>query len=179
MTGIVAKTGKTAIGWHDIGYGTALPPGTVGEYWDYITPRGGSHVLTQNILNAGGSLIMAPSNVAYLDQKYNLNEQIGTQWAQAPLTIQEAYGWDPAAIFPSYSEDRILGVEAPLWSETFSTLQQLEYLAFPRIVAIAEVGWTPRKDRHSQDFMSRLASFGVYLKALGINFKRTPGVPWH
>lgn len=178
-TGIVADQGKTVIGWHDIGYGTALPPGTIGQYWDYTTPRGGSYVLTQNILNTGGQLIMAPSNVAYMDQKYDLSERIGTKWAEAPLTIQEAYGWDPAAIFPSHDPTSILGVEAPLWTETIRTMADIEYMAFPRIVAIAEVGWTQQEARGFGDFASRLATFGAYLDAAGIGYNRTPGVPWH
>ncbi len=177
-TAIVASHGKTVIGWHDIGYGTALPEGTIGQYWDYTTPRGGSHVLTDNILNAGGQLIMSPSNVAYLDQKYDLSERIGTEWAQAPLTIQEAYGWDPEAIFPSRAAGTILGVEAPLWTETITTMTDIEYMAFPRIVAIAEVGWMQQDAREFDDFATRLGTFGVYLDALGIGFKRTPGIPW-
>ncbi len=178
VTGIVAATGKTVIGWHDIGYGNALPPGTVGEYWDYITPRGGSYVLTQKILDAGGTLIMAPANVAYLDQKYDLSERLGTKWAQAPTTIQEAYGWDPSDVFPSHPESSVLGVEAPLWTETITTMAEIEYLAFPRIAAIAEIGWSPRDGRSFEEFAPRLGMFGAYLDAAGITFKRTPGVPW-
>lgn len=175
---IVAGAGKTVIGWHDIGYGSALPEGTVGEYWDYTTPRGGSYVLTENILRTGGKLIMAPSNVAYMDQKYALSEDIGTEWAEAPLTIQEAYGWDPDAIFPNHAPDSVLGVEAPLWTETIETMADIEYMAFPRIAAIAEVGWMQQEARSFDDFAVRLGTFGTYLRAAGIGFKRTPGIPW-
>ena len=175
---IVASTGKTVIGWHDIGWATALPSGTIGQYWDYTTPRGGSTVITENILANGGKLIMSPANVAYLDQKYDLSERIGTKWAQAPLTLEEAYGWDPAAIFPDRAPDTILGVEAPLWTETVQSRADIEYMAFPRIVAIAEVGWMQQDARNFDDFAARLATFGTYLDSQGIGFKRTPGVPW-
>ncbi|MEO7348880.1 MAG: family 20 glycosylhydrolase, partial [Terrimesophilobacter sp.] len=171
-TQIVAGHGKTPIGWHDIGYGTDMPKGTVGQYWDYTTPRGGSYVLTDRIVANRGQLIMSPSNVAYMDQKYDLSERIGTKWAQAPLTLAEAYGWDPAAIFPARNPDAILGVEAPLWTETISTMSEIEYMAFPRIVAIAEVGWTPQDARGFSDFSSRLATFATYLDAEGIGYNR-------
>ncbi len=177
-TAIAAAHGKTVVGWHDIGYGTALPSGTIGQYWDYTTPRGGSYVLTQNILNAGGKLIVSPANVAYMDQKYDLGEDIGTKWAEAPLTLAEAYNWDPAAIFPGHPADSVLGVEAPLWTETVETMADIEYMAFPRIVAIAEVGWMAQDARNYDDFTRRLASFGPYLDAAGIGYKRVPGVPW-
>lgn len=175
---IVADQGKTVIGWHDIGYGSALPAGTIGQYWDYTTPRGGSPTLTQNVLNTGGQLIMSPSNVAYLDQKYDLSEDIGTEWAEAPLTIQEAYGWDPVTIFPR-DAITVLGVEAPLWTETIDTMADIEYMAFPRIVAIAEVGWMQQDARNFDDFAARLGVFGAYLDAASIGYKRTPGIPWH
>lgn len=175
---IVASAGKTVVGWHDIGYGSALPEGTVGEYWDYITPRGGSHVLTEKILKTGGKLIMAPANVAYLDQKYDLSEDIGTEWAEAPLTLSEAYGWDPAAIFPDHPPDSVLGVEAPLWTETVETIGEIEYMAFPRIVAIAEIGWSLQDARDYGDFVVRLASFAPYLDSAGIGYKKVRGVPW-
>lgn len=178
-TGIVAAQGKTAIGWHDIGYGTDMPNGTIGQYWDYITPRGGSGVLTERILDNGGQLIMSPSNVAYMDQKYDLSERLGTKWAEAPLTLDEAYGWDPAAIFPDRDPSTILGVEAPLWTETIATMAEIEYMAFPRIVAIAEVGWSQQDARSFGDFTTRLAVFADYLDAAGIGYNRTPGVPWH
>ncbi len=172
VTQIVAAQGKTAIGWHDIGYGTAMPKGTIGQYWDYTTPRGGSHVLTDRIVANGGRLIMSPSNVAYLDQKYDLSERIGTKWAEAPLTLAEAYSWDPAAIFPDRDPSAILGVEAPLWTETISTMAEIEYLAFPRIVAIAEVAWSQQSARTFDDFTSRLATFVTYLDAEGIGYNR-------
>lgn len=178
-TSIIAAQGKTVIGWHDIGNASALPSGTIGEYWDYVSPRGESAALTATILSGGGKLIMAPANVAYLDQKYDLNDDIGTEWAQAPLTLQEAYGWDPAAIFPDRAAESVLGVEAPLWTETVESIADIEYMAFPRIIAIAEIGWMPQDARNFGDFASRLASFGPYLDAAGIGYKRVAGVPWH
>src|SRR5690606_33051002 len=153
-------------------YGSDMPKGTIGQYWDYITPRGGSTELTRRIIANGGQLIMSPSNVAYMDQKYNLNERLGTKWAEAPLTLQEAYNWDPAAIFPNREQGTILGVEAPLWTETSSTMAEIEYMAFPRIVAIAEVAWAQQDARSFGDFWSRLATFTTYLDAEGIGYRR-------
>ncbi|MCC6375676.1 MAG: beta-N-acetylhexosaminidase [Microbacteriaceae bacterium] len=176
---IITDAGKLPMGWHDIGYAPNLPKGTVGEYWDYTTPRGASASLTEWILDAGGKLVMAPSNVAYVDQKYSSSESIGTNWAQPPLTLEESYGWDPASVFPSYPEQSVLGVEAPLWTETVKTMADIEYMAFPRIAAIAEIGWSKLDpSRNFEEFVIRLATFGIYMESAGINFKRTPEVPW-
>ncbi|HEY9498175.1 MAG TPA: beta-N-acetylhexosaminidase [Terrimesophilobacter sp.] len=175
---LVAGQGKTVIGWHDIGWASALPRGTVGEYWDFTTPRGASTVLAQRLIRGGGKLIMAPANVAYLDMEYYRGARLGTDWAQGPTTIQESYLWDPAKIIPGVGDDDILGVEAPLWSETFSTLDDLEWMAFPRIVSVAEIGWSMRATRNFAEFAPRLGAFGAYLSAAGVDYYRAPGVPW-
>jgi len=177
-TALVAETGKTVIGWHDIGAAPNLPDGTIGQYWDFTPPRTSSPKQTRDLLKRGGQLIMSPANVAYLDQKYDLSERIGTQWAQAPLTLKESYSWDPVEIFPEREADIILGVEAPLWTETIRTQADIDYMAFPRIISIAEIGWMHQDQRDFVDFMGRLPTFGVYLDSWGIQFNRVPGISW-
>jgi hexosaminidase len=58
-------------------------------------------------------------------------------------------------------------------------MADIEYMAFPRIVAIAEIGWTQQEARDFDDFAARLGIYGVYLDAAGIGYKRTPGIPWN
>jgi N-acetyl-beta-hexosaminidase len=72
----------------------------------------------------------------------------------------------------------VLGIEAPLWSETVTKREDFEFLAFPRLLAIAEVGWTPQASRRWEDFSLRLGAQGPRLQAFGINFHRSPEVPW-
>jgi hexosaminidase len=69
-------------------------------------------------------------------------------------------------------------VEGPLWSETLVKLEDYEYLAFPRLAALAEVGWSPQAARDWETFRLRLAEHGPRLSALGVNFYRSPQVPW-
>jgi hexosaminidase len=75
-------------------------------------------------------------------------------------------------------ESALLGVEAPLWSETIANIRDFEFLAFPRLVGIAEVGWSPADTRDWDEFKARLGAHGPRLTALGVNFHRSPTVPW-
>ncbi len=175
---IAAATGKTAIGWHEMGRSARLPRGTIGEYWNFTKPESGASELALRFVERGGHLIMAPGDVAYLDMKYDEASPLGLVWANGPTTIEDAYGWDPAEIIPGIGDESILGVEAPLWSETIVTLDDVERMAFPRIAALAEIAWSPRRERDFTEFAQRLSAFGSHLDALGIAFHRTPNVPW-
>jgi hexosaminidase len=69
-------------------------------------------------------------------------------------------------------------VEAPLWSETLETIDDIEYLAFPRILGYAELGWTPQVERNWNEYKLRLATHGPRLEALGVNFYKSPEISW-
>ena len=91
----------------------------------------------------------------YLDMKYDAvhadRAELGGIHRRA-----DAYDWDPAAAAEGVPESAILGVEAPLWTETVASMRDVEFLAFPRLAAIAEVGWS-RGDRRSwEEFRVRL-----------------------
>jgi hexosaminidase len=72
----------------------------------------------------------------------------------------------------------ILGVEAPLWTETVTKMADIEYLTFPRLPGIAEIGWTPATLRAWDEYKVRLGAHGKRLEAMGVNFYRSPKVSW-
>ena len=176
---IVAAQGKIAIGWHEMGRSTNLPAGTIGEYWSFTTPRDDAAAVSQSFIDGGGKLIMAPADVAYLDMKYDESSPLGLVWANGPTSVKESYLWDPADILPGVGDESILGVEAPLWTETIATLDEVEFMAFPRLAAIAEIAWSPRVEKNFEEFAGRLAAFGERLDTLGIRCFRAPEVPWY
>jgi len=71
-----------------------------------------------------------------------------------------------------------LGVEAPLWSETLQTIQDIEFMAFPRLPGVAEIGWSPAGNRGWDEYKIRLGAHGPRLTAMEVNFYRSPQVPW-
>ncbi len=176
-TGIAARYGKTIVGWHEIGRSTALPAGTVGQYWNFTTPEESHGEHTLSFVAQGGSVIMSPADVAYLDMQYPHTGEFGLVWAQGPTSVRDAYEWDPAEVIDGVGDEQLLGVEAPLWTETLSTIEEVEFMAFPRIVAIAEKAWSPAGGSY-EDFTARLAVFGQLLDALEVNYYRTAEVSW-
>ena len=175
-TAIAAASGRTIVGWHEMGRSPDLPAGTVGQYWSFTTPQEGAAEHTLSFVEQGGRVIMSPADVAYLDMAYEPDATLGLVWANGPMSLEQAYDWDPADIVPGIGEEQLLGVEAPLWTETVRSIGDAEYLAFPRMAAVAEIAWSPRGARQSfADFASRLGSIEAVWDAAGIRHRPLDG----
>jgi hexosaminidase len=109
--------------------------------------------------------------------KYTAGTELGLRWA-ALIEVSDAYDWDPASYNPGVGEKDVLGVEAPVWSETPRNISAVEFLAMPRLPAIAEVGWTPQASRNWQNFRVRLASHAPRWRYMGVNYYQSPQIPW-
>ncbi len=168
VEGIVRARGKEMIGWGEISP-ASLHPGTVVQHWK----------ADSSILHAarGGRVILSPSPRVYLDMKYDSATVLGLRWAGL-IDVRQAYDWDPATQIEGVAEHAVLGVEAPLWSETLAKPSDFQFMAFPRLAAVAEVGWSAQGARDWEDFRLRLAAQGPRMAAMGINFHRAPGVDW-
>jgi hexosaminidase len=165
---MVARTGKQMVGWEEIAR-ARLRPGTVVQHWR-------SDSVTQ-ALGHGAKLVLSPASKVYLDMKYDAGTELGLPWA-GYVEVRDAYEWDPATLLTGVEEHDVLGVEAPLWSETLRNITAAFYMAFPRLPALAEVGWTPAADRDWEDFRRRLAAHAARWRLLGINYHRSPQIEW-
>ena len=165
---IVQQQGKEVVGWGDIAPATLLPT-TIVQHW---RPEA-SHVEAAK----GARLIVSPASKSYLDMKYDKTTILGLNWA-GEIEVRTAYDWDPASSVGSLPADNIVGIEAPLWTETVATTGDLDFMAFPRLPALAEIAWSPLKSKQWDDFRSRLALHGPRWSALGINFYRSPQIAW-
>nr|BFE58027.1 beta-N-acetylhexosaminidase [Dactylosporangium thailandense] len=172
VQGIVAAHGKQAMAWHQIVSATPLPA-TVAQYWDTTNDNPQVAAAAQR----GTGVVLSPANLAYLDMKYNAETPLGQDWA-ALIEVSDAYGWDPGSYLTGAPASAIRGVEAPLWTETLRTSADLEYMAFPRLPAIAELGWSPASTHDWAAFRLRLAAQAPRWRAQGINFYRSPQIPW-
>jgi len=128
-------------------------------------------------LKPGVKVIMSLASKVYLDMKYNDDTKLGLEWA-SQVTVKDAYDWDPAALLENVSEDDILGVEAALWTETIETMDDIEFMVFPRLPGVGEIGWSPGGDRDWDEYRQRLAGHSPWLDALGVKYYRSPLVPW-
>ena len=109
--------------------------------------------------------------------QYDSTTKLGLHWA-AYIEVDSSYMWDPATRVDGIDPSQILGVEAPLWSETLVTMDDIEYMVFPRLPGVAEVGWTKSDSRDWNEYKVRLANQAKRWDVLGINYYRSPKVPW-
>jgi len=167
MQEIVRAHGKTPIGWAEIGEAQLLP-GTIAQHW-----IGTSY---QEAKAQGAKIILSPANKTYLDMKYDPSTTLGLDWV-GYTSVKDSYDWEPGGYMHLLEETDILGLEAPIWTETLPTMKDLEYLAFPRLPGLAELAWSP-KGMSWQAYKQRLAAHGRQMDAMGINFFRSPDVDW-
>ncbi|HEY9473544.1 MAG TPA: beta-N-acetylhexosaminidase [Mycobacteriales bacterium] len=172
MQQVVRAHGKTPVGWQEVADGGS-PAGTVIQYWDTNHPAD----QVRQAAAGGARLVLSPASHAYLDMKYDKATTQGLTWA-GYVTVQDAYSWDPAKLLPGVGESSVLGVEAALWSETLPTFGDVEFMALPRLPALAEVGWSPASSRDWDGFRQRLAAQGPRWSAMSVTFFRSPQVPW-
>jgi hexosaminidase len=109
--------------------------------------------------------------------KYDDSTVLGLEWA-GHIDVRKSYSWEPAEYMPGVPESAILGIEAPLWSESIDGIADIEYMAFPRLAGVAEIGWSPAAARDWESYRLRLGAHGPRWVALGVNFFRSPDVHW-
>jgi hexosaminidase len=165
---IVTAAGPRLVGWGEIAPAN-LQANDIVQHW----------TKDSSVIQArrGGKLILSPGPHFYLDMKYDSTTTLGLKWA-GYIDLRKAYDWDPAAEVAGVDPSSILGLEAPLWAETLITRQDYEYLAFPRITALAELAWSMPNQVGWDGYRRRVAMQGARLAALGVNFARVPGIAW-
>ncbi|SHE92869.1 beta-N-acetylhexosaminidase [Streptoalloteichus hindustanus] len=169
---IVRRHGKTPVGWHEIANATT-PSDAVLQYWG----RSAKSPAVVEAAKRGNKVIMSPANRTYLDMKYDRSTKLGLTWA-GYIEVRDAYGWEPGGHLADLPESSVLGVESPLWTETLTDLADVSYMAFPRLPAIAELGWSPKAARDWDGFRERLGAQGPRWERMGIGFHRSPQIPW-
>ncbi|WP_407642933.1 beta-N-acetylhexosaminidase [Actinacidiphila yanglinensis] len=175
---VVQKYGKTVMGWHQITSATPVE-GAVAEYWGNDGTGTAERAQVAAAAKNGTRLVLAPSDRSYLDMKYDENTKLGQDWA-GTVEVDRAYDWDPGTYLADAGvpSSAVLGVEAPLWTETIVTNDDIEAMAFPRLPGIAELGWSPESTHDWNTYKVRLAAQGPRMTALGIDFYHSPLVDW-
>jgi hexosaminidase len=166
---IVLAHGKRVMGWDEISL-SDINPNTVAQYW--------SNAGNANLaVSKGAKILMSPAAKTYIDMKYDSTTVLGQKWAGF-IEVDTSYIWDPATLVPGIGKDNILGVEAPLWTETITNMEELEYMVFPRLPGIAEIGWSPVSIRNWDDYKIRLGMHADRFTVMQINYYASRLVPW-
>ncbi|QYA24856.1 family 20 glycosylhydrolase [Gramella sp. MT6] len=157
---IVRKYDKTAIGWEESAKAD-LSDNFIVQRWNGETK-----------IAEGQKIIDSFCKFFYLDHG-NITDQENTyKWCRKeglPLEIVYSYSTD---------DERVIGIEAPVWSELVISDDRADDRLWPRSIAVAEVGWTRSSNRDFKDFTERLAKHGERLENLGIEYFKSPEVDW-
>lgn len=150
ITGMLHKMHKNPIGWNEILLGGELPKGTMVMSWEGVKP--GIEAAQRGI-----DVVMAPGPYCYFDMKeLKSNHEPGHDWAGV-VKLEDTYSYNPLWDIPVTYQKHIKGVTGALWSEfVIPEESQLWYKSYPRICALAEVGWTNEKNKDYRSFMHRL-----------------------
>ncbi|WP_231642256.1 beta-N-acetylhexosaminidase [Nocardia sp. NRRL S-836] len=169
---IVRKHGKTTIGWHEF-IKTTEDTEVIPQFWGTTSTNADVAAAARR----GNEVLMSPANRIYLDMKYDKDTKLGLNWA-GYVEVKDAYGWNPGAYLDGVTEKNVRGVEAPLWTETIRTSADIEYMAFPRLPVVAELGWAPASVHDWERFAPRLGAQAPRWKVMGINYHPSTQVPW-
>ena len=164
MDAYLTARGRRLIGWDEILEG-GLAPGATVMSWRGV--RGGIAAA-----RAGHDVVMTPTTHTYFDYHQSQNRETDPPIGNL-LVLDSVYAYEPipAGLEPQFTK-HVLGTQGQLWSEYMPNPRQVEYMAFPRMIALAEVAWTPRERKDFADFRRRLDVHLRRLDGLQVNYRK-------
>lgn len=158
---------------NDLGFSTAG--------WDEITPRGlpkdktlvfwwrhDKPQVLRDALDKGYPVVLCPRRPCYFDFVQHDSHKVGRRWGgYNPLA--DTYNFPAGVKLTSKDEKLVRGIQACLWTEGCITQQRRDFMTWPRLVALAESGWTTADRKDLASFEQRLPAEITWLKAKGIS----------
>ena len=141
--------GKCAIGWNEI-ISDNMDASAIPQVW---TTRGTEKAIEWS--QTRGPVVLTQYNYMYSDMAY------------AVIPLSKTYNYSP--YFEGFEDENILGVEMPQWCEYIPTEEKFDFQTFVRLLAVSEVGWTDVRNKHFEDFETRVETLRPYFKSIGIN----------
>jgi hexosaminidase len=164
MDAFLTAHNRRLVGWDEILEGGLAPGATV---MSWRGTKGGI-----DAARAGHDVIMAPTGNTYLDYYQSQNTAGEPLAIGGFLPIETVYAFEPvpAELEPQYRA-HILGGQGQIWTEYMAGPKQVEYMAFPRLTALAEVLWTQAERKDYRDFLGRLPAHLERLSALDVAYR--------
>jgi hexosaminidase len=145
----LASKGRRLIGWDEILEG-GLPPKATVMSW-----RGMKGAAAAS--KSGHDYVATPNTHCYLNRPATM------------ISLEKVYSFEPIPKdLAAASRGHCLGVQGNMWTEHTPTSADVDRLLWPRLCAVAEVGWTPKDGRNEADFLARMGVHASRLKALGV-----------
>lgn len=160
------KYGKTPMFWYETDF-KKIQPGCVTFSW--------RHGLTKRALQAAvennAKIMLCPGEHCYLDYPMKSGDMPEVNWGMPTISLKQSYALDPAwGMGKDFEKNNLFGVAGTLWSECINTPERIYYQAYPRALALAEVGWTQGEKRSWNDFVKRLSPVLKDMMRRGITY---------
>ena len=169
VVGTIESLGKRPMAW-DEQVEAGASNNVIIQWWRRDRPD----ILTA-AAKGGFEIVMSPADQMYFDYHQGEGEP-GAPWEGnkgGPQSIGKILAWEPVPdSFTPEESARVLGIEACVWTEFISTERYLQFMTFPRLLALAEVSWRPKGARDETEFSKRLEPHIEALRAKGINARR-------
>lgn len=183
----VRSIGKHPVGWNEAASaGDLLQPGDYIQFWTESIDSTVAAASSKNL-----KVILSPAGGSYVPQRYNETFPMGPMWGcNNGCNTRVFNSWDPTTIRkeknvdqqtvdgPVLTEDQVEGVETAVWGEFIRGRDQIQLMLYPRLLSNAEIGWTRKDLRDTDDFVARLSKMGPDFNSRGINFYDDPEVTW-
>ena len=164
---IINGKGRNLIGWSEIREGGLAPSAAV---MDWI---GGA----LETANEGRNVVMSPTSFCYFDYYQSQNQAAEPRAIGGYLPLSKVYSFEPIPTkLDAARHKHILGAQGNVWTEYMPNFKQVQYMAFPRLSALAEVAWSPKESRNYEDFLARMETHYQRLDKAGINCRRETSV---
>jgi hexosaminidase len=168
---IIRGLGRTPMAWDEAqSAGVSADKSMVIEWWRKSHPEA-----RDQAVQAGADLVLSPVDELYLDYPQAYGEP-GAPWEgndNGPTSLAKILAWEPIpAGYSAAQAAHIRGVEASLWTEFIQSEKYLQFMLFPRLLAVSEVAWSPAGHRDRAEFEGRLQPHIERLRAQGVNARR-------
>jgi hexosaminidase len=167
MSQWLAARGRALIGWDEIleGGTEGLAPNAVVMSWRGI--QGGIAAA-----QAGHDVVMTPTSNTYFDYYQSQDQQHEPLAIGGFLPLDTVYAYEPIPpALDSVQAKHVLGTQGQIWTEYQRNPKNVEYMVFPRLVALAEVAWTPRELKDFADFTARLTKHFARLSVMDVRYR--------
>ena len=168
MADFIVASGLHPVAWDeasDFGVNKA----TTLQWWRCLQPEALYAAAKQ-----GYNIIISPADFVYLDYPNDLKEA-GAYWEglrNGANSTESIYKWSPIPdTFDSTMTANVMGIEAAIWTEFITNQKRLEYMAYPRLSAVAEKAWTNEEELDWEAFQKRLSVQYLRYKKAGINYR--------
>lgn len=165
---IIRAAGRQPMAWDETAEAGIGPEVTI-QWWRKARPD-----VRDAALARGAELVLSPVDQVYLDYAAGPGEP-GSPWEgndNGPTSVEKILRWEPLNGIPSSARpEQIAGVEAALWTQFIRTDRFLEFMLYPRLLAVAEVAWRPAATRDPPEFQRRLVPHIERLRAAQINVR--------